>query len=193
MTLFSHTAKLLKPGGEPSNDVEQSVSQALLDLEANSDLSSALRGLYFVGAEECVIRDDKVAVVIHIPFPQQKIYHKIQGRLVRELEKKLSGKHVIFLAKRRILSKPTRHSRNLSKQQRPRSRTLTAVHESILDDLVYPAEIAGKRKRVKLDGSQQIKVHLEKSAQINTETKLDTYMAVYKKLTGKDVVFEYVD
>ena len=58
--MFSHTAKLLKPGGEPSNDVEQSVSQALLDLEANSDLSSALRGLYFVGAEECVIRDDKV-------------------------------------------------------------------------------------------------------------------------------------
>ena len=60
MTLFSHIAKLVKPGGEPSNDVEQSVSQALLDLEANSDLSSALRGLYFVGAEEVVIRDDKV-------------------------------------------------------------------------------------------------------------------------------------
>ena len=64
MTLFSHTAKLLKPGGEPSNDVEQSVSQALLDLEANSDLSSALRGLYFVGAEECVIRDDKVPLFL---------------------------------------------------------------------------------------------------------------------------------
>ena len=61
--MFSHTAKLLKPGGEPSNDVEQSVSQALLDLEANSDLSSALRGLYFVGAEECVIRDDKVPIL----------------------------------------------------------------------------------------------------------------------------------
>ena len=57
---------------------------------------------------------------------------------------------------------------------------------------IFP-QICGKRKRVKLDGSQQIKVHLEKSAQINTETKLDTFMAVYKKLTGKDVVFEYVD
>ena len=83
----------------------------------------------------------QIAVVIHIPVPLQSLYHKIQGRLVRELEKKLSGKHVIFLAKRRILSKPTRHSRNLSKQKRPRSRTLTAVHEAILDDLVYPAEV----------------------------------------------------
>jgi hypothetical protein len=59
-------------------------------------------------------------------------------------------------------------------------------------NFMFP-QICGKRKRVKLDGSQQIKVHLEKSAQINTETKLDTFMAVYKKLTGKDVVFEYVD
>ena len=64
MTLFSHIAKLLKPGNEPANDVEQSVSQALLDLEANSDLSSALRGLYFVGAEEVVIRDDKVINIL---------------------------------------------------------------------------------------------------------------------------------
>ena len=66
--MFSHTAKLLKPGGEPSNDVEQSVSQALLDLEANSDLSSALRGLYFVGAEECVIRDDKVPLFLFFKY-----------------------------------------------------------------------------------------------------------------------------
>ena len=62
--MFSHIAKLLKPGNEPANDVEQSVSQALLDLEANSDLSSALRGLYFVGAEEVVIRDDKVINIL---------------------------------------------------------------------------------------------------------------------------------
>jgi len=193
MTLFSHSSKLLKPNNETPSEVEVTVSQALLDLEANSDLSSALRGLYFVGAEEIAIRDDKVAVVIHIPYPQQKIYHKIQARLVRELEKKLSGKHVVFLARRRILSKPTRHSRNLSKQKRPRSRTLTSVHAAILDDLVYPAEIIGQRKRVKLDGSHIIKVHLDKSVQINTETKLDTFMSVYKRLTGKDVVFEYRD
>ena len=60
MALYSHSSKLVKPGNEAPTDVETAVSQALLDLEANSDLSSALRGLYFVGAEEVVIRDDKV-------------------------------------------------------------------------------------------------------------------------------------
>jgi len=39
-----------------------------------------------------------------------------------------------------------------------RSRTLVAVHNAILDDLVYPAEIVGKRTRIRLDGSRLFKV-----------------------------------
>merc|ERR1711974_443047 len=68
-----------------------------------------------------------------------------------ELEKKFSGKHVVFIAQRRILPKPTRKA-NMLKQKRPISRTLVAVHTAILDDLVYPAEIRqedeGQARRV---------------------------------------------
>ena len=99
----------------------------------------------------------KKAIVIFVPVPQLKSFQKIQTRLVRELEKKFSGKHVVFIAQRRILPKPTRKTNKL-KQKRPRSRTLLAVHNSILDDLVYPAEIVGKRIRIRLDGSRLFKV-----------------------------------
>jgi small subunit ribosomal protein S7e len=71
------------------------------------------------------------------------------------------------------------------------SRTLTAVHEAALNDLVYPAEIVGKRIRVKLDGSRLIKVHLDKSQQTNVEHKVETFTSIYKRLTGKDVNFEF--
>ena len=53
-------------------------------------------------------------------MPQLKNFQKIQIRLVRELEKKFSGKHVVFVADRRILPKPTRKSRTQIKQKRPR-------------------------------------------------------------------------
>lgn len=52
------------------------------------------------------------------------------------------------------------------------SRTLTWVYDAILDDLVFPAEIIGKRIRVKLDGKQIMKVHLDKSQQTNIEHKV---------------------
>ena len=52
------------------------------------------------------------------------------------------------------------------------SRTLTAVHDAILDDLVFPAEIVGKRTRVKLDGTKLLKVHLDRSQQTNIEHKV---------------------
>lgn len=77
-------------------------------------------------------------------------------RLTRELEKKFSDRHVVFIAQRRMLRKPTRTSR--VKQKRPRSRTLTNVHEKILEDLVFPTEIVGKRTRVAVDGSRLLKV-----------------------------------
>jgi len=41
-----------------------------------------------------------------------------------------------------------------------------------LDDLVFPAEIVGKRIRVKLDGKQVMKVHLDKTQQTNIEHKV---------------------
>nr|ACV20979.1 small subunit ribosomal protein 7 [Allodiplogaster sudhausi] len=183
--------KLVKPDGKPASEIEKQISNALADLEANSDIKQQLRELYIVGVKEVEISNKK-SIIIFVPVPQLKQFQKVHARIVRELEKKLGGKHIVFIARRRILPKPQRGNKRVpQKQKRPRSRTLTAVHDAILNDIVYPAEIVGKRTRVKLDGKRIIKVHLDKTQQTTVEHKTETFSNIYKNLTGKDVVFEF--
>ncbi|CAF4874390.1 40S ribosomal protein S7 [Pieris napi] len=184
------STKIIKPGGVEADNFETSISQALVELETNSDLKAQLRELHITKAKEIELHNKK-SIIIYVPMPKLKHFQKIQIRLVRELEKKFSGKHVVFIGDRKILPKPSHKTRVAHKQKRPRSRTLTSVYDAILEDLVFPAEIVGKRIRIKLDGSQVIKVHLDKNQQTTIEHKVDTFQSVYKKLTGREVTFEF--
>merc|ERR1719221_2032028 len=160
--------KILKEKGAAPTELEEEVAKALFEIEVKN----------------------RIALVVHFPFRVWKSVCKIQGRLIRELEKKFSKKHVIFVAKRTILDK---NFRRKGLNMRPRSRTLTSVHESVLEDIVGPTEIHGKRTRIGVDGSKLLKVILDPKDKDkeNVEAKLATYSAVYKKLTNKEAVFMF--
>eukprot|EP00274_Cyanoptyche_gloeocystis_P005586 CAMPEP_0196654232 /NCGR_PEP_ID=MMETSP1086-20130531/3913_1 /TAXON_ID=77921 /ORGANISM="Cyanoptyche gloeocystis , Strain SAG4.97" /LENGTH=196 /DNA_ID=CAMNT_0041985867 /DNA_START=55 /DNA_END=645 /DNA_ORIENTATION=+ len=187
--MLTSRKKIIKEKGATPDEFEESVAQALFDLEVGAnDLKADLRDLFIVSAKEVDVPGGKKAVVIFVPFRLLKQFHKVQQRLIRELEKKFSGKHVVIIAQRKILQRPGRKNR-AGVQRRPRTRTLTAVHDAIMEDLVYPTEIVGKRTRYHVDGSRLLKVHLDPKDQANVEYKLDTFATVYKRLTGKDVTF----
>lgn len=98
--------------------------QALFDLEAtNQDFKTDLRDLYISSAQLIDVTPSKNAIIIHVPYRLLKGFQKIQQRLVRELEKKFSGKDVVLVANRRIMPK----TKSGSSKARPRSRTLTSV------------------------------------------------------------------
>ncbi|KAL0823572.1 hypothetical protein Bca101_047249 [Brassica carinata] len=186
--MFSAQNKIKKDKNAAPTECEEQVAQALFDLEnTNQELKSELKDLYINQAVNMDIAGNRKAIVIYVPFRLRKAFRKIHPRLVRELEKKFSGKDVIFVATRRIMRPPKKGAA----VQRPRNRTLTSVHEAMLEDVAYPAEIVGKRTRYRLDGSKIMKVYLEAKERNNTEYKLESMMGVYRKLTGKDVTFEY--
>merc|ERR1712070_761891 len=129
----------------------------------------------------------KKAVIIFVPFRLHKRFQKIQSRLIRELEKKFSGKHVCFIAQRTIVS--NNYQRQFPGQMRSRTRTLTSVHNNILEDIVYPTQIVGKRIRVRSDSSKLLKVYLDPKDVKEVDYKLQAFTSVYKKLTNKSVSF----
>jgi len=180
--------KIYKSKNETPSELEESVAKAFVELEITSkDMSGDLRDLFFLSAKEIDTTGGKKAIIIFVPYKLHKRYQKLQSRLIRELEKKFSGKHVLIVAQRTILSKNfTRHHPG---QIRPRSRTLTSVHNSVLDDIVYPTQIVGKRTRFRADGARLLKVYLDPKDVKEVDYKLKTFAAVYKKLTNKTVEF----
>merc|ERR1712098_925029 len=149
-----------------------------------------LRDVVISSAKEFEVKSGRIVAVIFVPYRVWKTVKKIQGRLIRELEKKFSKKHIVFSANRRILDKSFRRQ---GMKLRPRSRTLTDVHERILDDIVGPTEIVGKRTRCRVDGSKTLKVFLDPrdKDKDNIEEKLQTFAVVYQKLTNKEAVFSF--
>ncbi|RAL53730.1 hypothetical protein DM860_015458 [Cuscuta australis] len=168
---------------EPT-EFEKSVAQALFDLD--TQFKSNLKDLYINSVIQIDVFGNLKAVVISVPYRLRKAFRKIHVWLVRELEKKFSRKDVILIATRRI----GRSQKKGSAVQQPRSRMLTAVHEALLEDVVL-AEIVGKHVKYQVDGSKIMKVLFDPKQKNDTEYKLETFSAVYSKLLGKDVVFDY--
>lgn len=153
-----------------------------------ADMKEDLKDLHITAAKKMEV-DGKDAIVLFVPFRLLKAFNKVQRRLVRELEKKLSG-NVFIVAQRTILAPNFRRQKHMS-GVRPRSRTLTSVHTAILEDLVFPAEIVGKRIRYRVDGSRLLKVQLDPKEKGELEGKLTAFRAVYKKLTNKEADFQF--
>lgn len=183
--------KLRKSNRANPTQIEDEVSRALVELEANNPVFKAAfakdRDPVCINTVKEIDVDGKNALILFYPLRFLRRFHKVQKPLVTELEKKFPGRHVLLVAQRKISAKA-----KSNKQMIQRSRTMHAVHNDILDDLVFPAEVVGRRIRVKLDGSKQWRVFLDAHQRDRVEGKLDTFAAVYKELTGKDTTFGFM-
>merc|ERR1712226_350452 len=92
--------KIIKEKGVAPTELEEEVAKALFDIEVSpsSDIKSDVRDIHICGAKEMDVGRANKAVVVHFPFRVWKIVQKIQGRPIRELEKKITKKQIVFVA-----------------------------------------------------------------------------------------------
>ena len=190
--MASARSKIVKRGGESPSELDLEVAKALFDIEVspNCDFKAELKDVVISGAEELDVKAGKKAVIVHFPYKSWRVVSKIHGKLLREVEKKMSKRQVLFTADRTMINK---NFRRQGLKVRPRSRTLTSIHEAILDDIVAPHQIGGKRTKVSPDAPKILKVVLDvkEKERDAVQDKLDTFSAAYLKLTNKPAVFAF--
>merc|ERR1711881_684002 len=123
--VLSISNKLQKKASARASDIENSVSQAILDIQNNADNATKeqLMQLYLVAVKEMEV-GGRNALALMVPAPQVSGWQKIQTKIVRELEKKFSGKHVMIIGQRKIMAKEARKAgAKCYKQKRPISRS----------------------------------------------------------------------
>ena len=188
--MFDPLSKIHKKDKKPS-EFEYHVAQTLGEIEASSpDLKGELKDILITGASEFegkyrgAVRS---AVIIFFHYRSKAALSKIHARLQNELTKRFR-KTVVLILQRTIIPK---YFKTKGAQKRPYSRTLTKVHEAILEDLIYPSVVLGKRIRVKSDGRRVFKVLIDPNNREDIQDRLDVISAVYSKLTNKEAVFEF--
>jgi len=189
--MSNYKSKLYKSISAHPSVVEETVAQALFEVQNSvADLKDSVKDLLVANAREVEVvlkGKKKNVVIIYVPYACLRIVHRVHAKLVPELEKRLKT-NVLITAKRTIASKWVKPHRS---QMRPRNRTLTSVYDSLLEDLVQPAGIIGRRWRHKLDGSVIQKVYLDQNEEAALKDKIDTITNVYKTLTAKDIQLEF--
>ena len=132
-------------------------------------------------------KGEKKSLIVFVPYHHLKALQANYRKLVSELEKRLKTT-VLVVASRTIESRWIKFRKS---QKRPNSRTLSAVYDAILDDLLLPSIILGKNTRVRLDGSSFTKIVLDRNDQPFLEDRVAAIKAAYKSLTTRDIEISF--
>jgi len=189
---MAHRAKLFKKSADKPSQLEDSVAKELHHLEnSSSEWKNDLKDVYITNVKDIEFtakgKKSKPVYLVYVPFPCLKVIQKLHKRLVPELESRLKAQ-ILVVAKRTIQSKWQKTHKS---QKRPYSRTLTAVHDAVLEDLLQPANVIGRRIRHRLDGSTVMKIILDQNDKDLIDDRLEAIAHVYKRISTKEITFEY--
>lgn len=172
-----------------ATELETRIAEAIqASYDSQDEQSKKLfANLKITGAKKVDFDGGSVIIVV-VPYKQISLYRNAQGVLIPDLEKKLEAQ-VIIVGKRRALPKTPLPNRRF-KAIRPYGRTLRSVNECLLDDVVFPTTIVGKRIHYDSHGKQTTHVILDQNDRTRVEEKLTGFAAAYHRLTGLNTVFE---
>ena len=172
-----------------ANETQKNVSIAMEKIKDNEkEYKEELEPIKIEHANEIQINDDKKCILILISTTNLSGFKKAHAFLTKKLEEHLSNPVVIIPAKKRVNGK---EYRTYVSKKVPRDRTLTAVFDGYLDDILYPATIVGKRIRYPSSKTRIYKVLVDPLDKEVIEYKMEALTACYRALTNRKLEIQF--
>jgi len=171
------------------NEITKNLTTVLTRIQENDqNIKKDLENLKIENANEISIGSDKRCYLVQVNESSVKNLHNVHSDIVKKLEEHFSTPVVIVPYRKKINGKLFRKFRG---NKVPRDKTLSAVYDSYLEDLLYPATIVGKRVRYPKGKSRLYKVFVDPFDREHIEYKINAITACYKGLTNRDLVVEF--
>ena len=171
------------------SEIQKNVSTALEKIKDNEKEHKAeLEPIKVEHANEVQMSEDQKCFLIQISTTNLAGFKKVHSLLTKKLEEHLSNPVVLIPAKKRVNGKE--YSTFVSKKV-PRERTLTAVFDGYLDDILYPATIVGKRIRYPAGKTRTFKVFVDPLDKEVIQYKLPAITACYRALTNRKLEVDF--
>ena len=134
------------------------------------------------------MNDDQKCYLIQISTQNLNGFKKVHSLLTKKFEQHLSDTVILIPKRKRVNGK---EYRKFVSKKVPRDKTLTAVFDGYLDDILYPASIVGKRIRYSVGKTRTYKVLVDPLDKENVEYKLPAMTACYRALTNGKLEIEF--
>jgi len=181
--------KLSNKDRQTVNEITKNLTTVLTRFqESDQRMKKDLENLQIENANEISVGTDKRCYLVQVNEASVKNLHNVHSEIVKKLEDHFSTPVVIVPYRKKINGKLFRRYRGTKV---PRDRTLSAVYDAYLEDLLYPATIVGKRVRYPKGKSRTFKVYVDPIDRENIEYKVPAIVACYKGLTNRDLVVEF--
>ena len=178
-----------KESSKKSSETQKIVSTAFEKIkDSEKEHKTDLEPIKIEHSNEVQMSDDQKCYLIQISTTNLAGFKKVHSLLTKKLEESLSNPVILIPAKKRVNGKEYRVY--VSKKV-PRDRTLTAVFDGYLDDILYPATIVGKRIRYPTGKTRTFKVLVDPLDKDVVEYKVPAMVACYRALTNRKLEIEF--
>jgi len=172
-----------------SNKINDSVTKIFNDFtESSSEHKEDMKNIKIENVSEFKYEENKTFVLVTVNESAVKSLQKVYVDLVKRLESTL-GKPVLVIPSRKTVD--GKKYRKFIGKKVPRTKTLSYVRENLLEDLLYPATIVGKRTRYPRGQQKQLKVLVDSVDKEVLSSKTSAICVGYKSLTGHELSIDF--